>query len=560
MMEKMKNFDSTKLNITLLVSVWVILIAVINPVGEFPFADDFAYAKPVKHLLETGQVRITDWSSMTLVAQIYIGAAVTSVFGFSFTALRCIGLLSGIAGVIGFYFLTLTIGGNRKIAFLSALLIAFHPYYYLLSYSFTTDIPFFAFIIWSIYFYTRTLKENKTKLLVAAVGLNVIALLIRDLGILIPAAFAVAYAVRYKISYRTILKILLPFFFILLTFALWRVWIEYFHGVPKNIDFSRKKMLTVWTSGLGYLMLIYVKNILYSVIYIGIYTAPVIFLLARESFSAMPKKLRIAMFTAIAVILPVFVYLMLTWNKIAADVGDFLATHLVGHNFFWADVHNPSHADSFFFPGWLLLVISAIGLTIGIMLVFLLLYKINAYYKTHNYKILKTNNGVVEFIAIIIIIYLGIIFSQILVNRYLILPMALMIPLITYKLDIRKPVGWLVKSLIAIFLIYNIYNSVAASHDMLSFNRARWSALGYLNNELKIPADKIDGGFEYNAWNFYRYDFPADTTKNWWFVKSDEYVVSWGRIDGYAVIRESSYTRWYPPCFRGKIFISKKLR
>jgi hypothetical protein len=554
----LKRFDRNWLNISVLIFIWILLIIIINPIGEFPFADDFAYSNPVEHLLKTGEIRLTDWSSMTLVAHIYIGAFFTSLFGFSFSVLRFIGLISGITGVIGIYCLT-NLLSNKKMAFLVSLLTAFHPYYYLLSYSFDTDVPFFVFIIWSIYFYTKVIRYNKIHQLVFAIILNIIALLIRDLGIIIPPAFAIAYMLKHGISIRSFIRLLSPIILILLTFIFWRIWIEYYHGITKSIDFSRNKMLTVWTSGIGYLFIIYSKNILYSIIYLGIYGIPLIILLLKEYYSEFSKKFRYLLYTLISIFTPILIILLLKWDKIYTDVGDYLTTHLVGHNFFWVDVHNPSKESAFFYPSWLLIIIASIGLIAGICLLIIVFHKGKDYFKIHNYKFLKTQNGAVEFISLIILFYLFIIFSQYMVNRYLFLPLILIYIILTNKLLISKRNSFIMKFIFLLFLFYNIYNSISAAHDMMSFNRTRWEALNYLNNELNIKPEQIDGGFEYNAWYFYNYDYIPTEGKNWWFVQDDEYVVSWGKINGYETIKEYVYYRWFPPGFNGHIFVGKRL-
>ena len=124
--------------------------------------------------------------------------------------------------------------------------------------------------------------------------------------------------------------------------------------------------------------------------------------------------------------------------------------------------------------------------------------------------------------------------------------------------EIRTNKDNLLKIIIGIFLILIIFDSITAAHDMMVINRTRWLALNELNNELKRDPKQIDGGFEYNAWHFYRWDFPKTKTKNWWWVYDDEYVVSLGKLPKYEVLREYDYTRWFPPGFKGKIFVSKR--
>ena len=46
----------------------------IRPLGDFPLNDDWAFALPVKWLVERGQLQFTDWQAMTLIGQVTLGA------------------------------------------------------------------------------------------------------------------------------------------------------------------------------------------------------------------------------------------------------------------------------------------------------------------------------------------------------------------------------------------------------------------------------------------------------------------------------------------------------
>jgi hypothetical protein len=42
---------------------YVAAAAVINPLREYAFADDWAYALTVRHLVETGQYQLSPWAA-----------------------------------------------------------------------------------------------------------------------------------------------------------------------------------------------------------------------------------------------------------------------------------------------------------------------------------------------------------------------------------------------------------------------------------------------------------------------------------------------------------------
>ncbi len=90
--------------------VWTLLAFVIDPRGDFPLIDDWAYGLPVRALLERGELRLTDWNSPILVAQAAWGALFCLPTGFSFTPLRISTLVAGLIGLIGMYGLIRELG------------------------------------------------------------------------------------------------------------------------------------------------------------------------------------------------------------------------------------------------------------------------------------------------------------------------------------------------------------------------------------------------------------------------------------------------------------------
>jgi hypothetical protein len=68
--------------------VWAIIVAVINPMGEFALNDDWVYALAVRSILDSGRFALPSPGSANVIAQAYWGALFCLPFGFSFTALE----------------------------------------------------------------------------------------------------------------------------------------------------------------------------------------------------------------------------------------------------------------------------------------------------------------------------------------------------------------------------------------------------------------------------------------------------------------------------------------
>jgi hypothetical protein len=88
--------------------------------------------------------------------------------------------------------------------------------------------------------------------------------------------------------------------------------------------------------------------------------------------------------------------------------------------------------------------------------------------------------------------------------------------------------------------------AVAAVHDYMSWNRVRWQAIGYLTDDLKVPVDQIDGGFEFNG----LYARPGDRVhtpgSKPWQYKATEYVVAFDVLDGYVLTADFPVRTWLP--------------
>jgi len=87
------------INILVLIALWVTITILVNPIGDFPLNDDWAYGYSVKVLLEKGDFQLSGWAAPNLFSQVLWGALFCLPFGFSFTALRFSTSIQGLRGV-----------------------------------------------------------------------------------------------------------------------------------------------------------------------------------------------------------------------------------------------------------------------------------------------------------------------------------------------------------------------------------------------------------------------------------------------------------------------------
>ena len=75
-------------DVALLAALWIGAVLVVNPAGNFPLNDDWAYGKAVRGMVEQGSFRPCPWGGMTLISQAVWGSLFCLPAGFSFTTLR----------------------------------------------------------------------------------------------------------------------------------------------------------------------------------------------------------------------------------------------------------------------------------------------------------------------------------------------------------------------------------------------------------------------------------------------------------------------------------------
>lgn len=182
----------------------------VAPWHDVPVIDDWAYAWSVEHLLKTGHLVISDRSSIYPIVQILWGALFARLDGgFSFGILR---LSTVVLAVVGCWALFLTLrelGCGQVVSLIGALTLAVYPAYFVLSFTFMTDVPFVALSIVAAYFYVAGVHRERAALLWWGSAFALLAFLVRQVGIVLPVA-TLAAANRSVFARGTIRRFWLP--------------------------------------------------------------------------------------------------------------------------------------------------------------------------------------------------------------------------------------------------------------------------------------------------------------------------------------------------------------
>ena len=183
------NYDKKIIDCGCIAVFWLLAIFVVNPSGNFPLNDDWAYATDVKNFLETGIFNPTGWTSMSLLTHVLWGALWSSVFGFSFEVLRVSTLAISLVCLCNIYLTGREMGASRPLSLLLAFTLAFNPIYFALSFTFMTEVSFLAFVSFAVLFFIRFLKNDSLVNWCFAFIFCIIATLSRQTGLFLPLAF-----------------------------------------------------------------------------------------------------------------------------------------------------------------------------------------------------------------------------------------------------------------------------------------------------------------------------------------------------------------------------------
>lgn len=138
---------------------WLVCLCFIGIGGEFPLNDDWIYAEGVKHFLETGQMRLLACAPACLF-HILSGAAVCKILGFSYVALRGLGFAWAVLGSFFMYGCCRELRAGKLPSLLLTMCFSANPLYMCLAFSFMTDTPAVSLSLGYLYFLLRGI--NKT--------------------------------------------------------------------------------------------------------------------------------------------------------------------------------------------------------------------------------------------------------------------------------------------------------------------------------------------------------------------------------------------------------------
>lgn len=538
--------------ISAIILFWIVLVLLVNVRGNFPLNDDWSYSYSVKTLVEDGKLELTGWISMPVISQIYWGSLFCSIGDFSFEILRLSTLVLSVVGIFFCYLVFSEVTNSLFLKFLATSLIVINPIYFLLSATFMTDIPFFTFSTISIYFFIKYFKDQRILYLSLSIATIFIASFIRQIGIVVLVSFALT---NFFQKDNSLFKKIYPFIFVIILMTAFYV---FQFLVKSSIDdpmISNTRMGHFFDSFskqniFGLIPLI--KNIIVALIYMGLFLFPFLvyhFYIMLKSFQAFNKTSSLFTFFALTTI-PLIS--MIVFSKLLPLRPNSLWKYGLGPATLKdVDILGLNHLNQIPELVWILL--TAIGIAGSILIGFSFFYFIK------NKKVIQfsSSNKHVTFVFINTTLTLILLGLADFYDRYIlqIIPGILFLILSTYKNKsiIRNHyLQWTTVGILVILTLFTFYET----HNYFAWNRSRWHAINYLINDLNISPKRIDGGFEFNAWNFYDPNYKKDNGKSWWWVQDDEFIIAFGKLNGYDVFKTYDYNSL---CSKNKLYILKRI-
>jgi hypothetical protein len=461
-------------------------VFLVPPRGEFPINDDWDYFATVGDLLRYGEIRLSDWPGMSLVAQVYWGGLFAKLFGLSYMTLRLSVITLAFAGALALYYWARAIERTRVESLFLGLLYATSPLVFSLSYSFMTDVPGASLMVICLLVQAHCFRRGGVLLYLLAGVMAGLAYLVRQIAVLpalVLAASLLPALFQRQARVRDFLALTIP---LVLIINGHRFWLTHVHGLPYQAATGRFQFLAPETM----LLLLFLQ-----VLALCVYLAPLLVCLVGRRASAYVWRSRGAGLVVVAVLFGVLVLMGLAGAELPPPYTQYLGDSYLGFEaFVGATLRGPRIAVGSNSLGMFSLVnaIGLVSLSVGAGFLFL---DLRARWTGRASSWLPLSPG--DQAGLCGLVLLGLLVGQEYpFDRYLVPIIPLLAMFLLSRLPrgrglMRSPLSWV------LLAVYGIV-SVMGTQDYLVRAQARWRAVDSLLQS-GIPPEDIGAGFEHAA-------------------------------------------------------------
>ena len=545
-------------DITSLVIALATALLVMGPSGNFPLLDDWSFAAAVRGILADGTFRPTDWTAMTLIMHTLWGSAFSLIAGYSFDTLRFSTAVLAFASVALCYLLARELVLPRWLCLLIAAMLASTPFFVVLSVTFMTDIPYLAALLAAALSSACALRHPSWRTFAIAIVFMLTAILIRQLAIALPLAFALVYPIYHRERLRNWLIGCIPLLFAIAAFAAYQLWLGSDGRLPADSRMWTQWFLHSLTDSST--IAIALRNIYVALVYLGLFSMPfsmaVIAVVRCDQRGTLRRTLCGAgLVVGLLTLLTrtrggAWLVTMPTADNILVPSG--LGTPLLRDQYLLRLDNITPLPDAF----WLL--VTALGLIGATLLLALLTTTAIVLIKRWRQRQVTHRDAAAALLLVTVGGYLFPVMLTAFFDRYLLpaLPMlAAGIAAVLLSPNAALPaVRWRYAS-VALLIGFAAF-SIAGTHDYLAWNRLRWQMLNDLMQRRHLTPAHIDGGSEFNGLLNYRKGYVPVEGKSSWWVDGDDWMIGFGAVPGFDIVERRSYRHWLPA--KGELVVLQK--
>jgi 4-amino-4-deoxy-L-arabinose transferase-like glycosyltransferase len=538
-----------------LIAVWLLIVGFVNPVGNFMVNDDWAFMRAFETFKTEGRMASTGWGPQhagggpSLIAQLVWALPFSFIAGTSPTVLRISVLTIAVLGLIALMSLLARLSGRPWISLFGAVTVMLNPLFLSQSFTFMTDVPFVSFMVLSLLCLFAGMERRSTGLIAVGLLMSLCAVLTRQAGLVLPAAFAAAAVISpWGRTVGRLRMVLLAIGLCVIPWLSYELFLALSGSTPvTEHQVIHKIFLDPVSKGfLGYLGTL-VERFGVAVAYTCFFVSPVLLLVYDRTTppAGIRYLLRISLilFCLLEVLLltrvihlPVAFYQNVIFDF---GIGPVLLkdTYILRLARMWTMPPPVFYALAY----WAFLsVLMMVGLLVDYA-------RVSSTEQERTDE--KARSCFAAFCLIAIWLYLSAILFTGFHDRYL-------IPLIVLSIIflLARPAALSSSDIpkrrflpsVALLIIIGSF-SLLGVRDFMSMKRALVEAHNYLIHEVGANPCNVDGGFEFNGNFCYRKDFRAKDGLSWWWVDREDYLTTLGPLDGYEVVRVFPFRRLIGP-------------
>lgn len=538
----------TAWELVVLAVAWCLLVAAIEPFVGLPLNDDWSYAVTVERLLDDGDFRPIAWVQALHVSHALWGTVFAAIGGMDYDMLRASTLVLALAGTVACFCVLRGAGVAIGLAALATVTVVANPLYVALSVTYMTDVPFAVAMLLAACSFAAYLQNRSRWTWIAAVAFALFATLNRQIGLALPAAFAVAAIACNGLAPRKVVSAVLPFAICALALFVVEWWLRATGRMPAFYNAQAGKVLDMVLDPGAWRVI--ARHGVTAMLYLGLLLSPLLAWMLAATWRSRPQARR---------------WLTLGMLVLTALFGALLATKfdrlmpLSGNIIVPSGIGPLTLRDAYFldagvvvpWPAQVWMALSAVAVVGAAALSTLLAFALIGMSSAGLVRRGPRQAAALMFL-LASALYLGPAVAAGFFDRYLVPGIALLVPGLVLALGLRlgltiseQPgktammVSWSMAALMGCV-------SILATRDYLAWNVARWELLARAESR-GLVASQIDGGYEYNGVRNYDPDYQFSAERSWWWVGDDRHVVAFGPIAGHVERDRQAFVRLLPP-------------